>query len=36
MNLCGKDVGELRLPLTSMSEGNLIKLKEELHRCDIL
>lgn len=35
MNLCGKDVGELRLPLYNMSDGNLSKLKSELAKCGL-
>jgi len=36
MNLMGFDVGELRLPLTEMSEGNLNILKNELRNYGLL
>lgn len=35
MNLAGYDVGKLRLPLTSMSDGNLEKLRDILSENDI-
>ncbi len=36
MNLMGMDVGELRLPLTEMTEGNLNILKTELQKYGLL
>ncbi len=36
LNLMGMDVGELRLPLFSMSEGNLSLLKEELLKKNLI
>lgn len=36
MKLCGKDTGELRLPLTAMAEKNLEKLETELNRHNLI
>lgn len=36
MNLMGMDVGDLRLPLCSMSEENIEKLKIEMKKCNLI
>lgn len=36
MKLCGLDAGELRLPLTDMSDGNLKKLESELKKHELI
>ena len=36
MNLMGKNVGELRLPLCEMSEGNLKKLEGSLRQAGLI
>lgn len=36
MKLCGRDAGELRLPLTDMTDGNLKKLESELKKHELI
>lgn len=36
LNLMGKKVGNLRLPLTPMDEGNLEKLKASMHKAGLI